>query len=293
MYSKNDKHLFDINPFYVCLFIISLLLFGTLITFVGVSLIAFLNSYTRICIGAILSTLIYCMFGFAGIVMFKVACLYTLFNLFSGSATSNKIIELKQSNEFLCISNDITGIETIGSSIMSYCTSIKNYYGNQLCRFKNYVNKNHPRVNMLVEMVNNMLLELFNVCNTIYLVFSDLFYSVHTVLYESKYDIYVSISDYMFAGYMILKFASALFRMSTLLGKMGKFEDMQSSLLYGKSYKQPTHEETKKMIGCLNETFSVMMSGLGPMNSVYDDNPNSMKNFTKMGDNFFMELLKI
>ena len=292
MYSKNNKHLFDINPFYVCLFIVSLLLFGPLLTFVGVSLIAFLNSYTRICIGAILSTLIYCTFGFAGVVMFKVACLYTLFNLFSGSATSDKIIELKQSNEFLCISDDITGIETIGSSITSCCASIKNYCGDQLCRFKNYVNKNYPRVNMLIEIVSNMSLKLFNVCNTIYLVSSDLFYSVHTVLYESKYDIYVSISDYMFVGYMILKFSSALFKMSTLFGKMKKFEDMQSSLLYGRSYKQPTHEETKQMIGCLNETFSVMMSGFGPMNNVYD-NSNSMNNFTKMGDEFFTELLKI
>lgn len=255
MYSKNSKHLFGVNPFYVCLFIISLSLFGPLITFVCTSVIGLFNSYIRVSVGAILMAFVYYMFGTLGLLMFKVACLYTLFNIFYGSTTYNKIVELKKSNEFLCIQDDIIGIETIGTGITNVCTRIKNYTVNILSKCKNHIRENYIRVNILIRMICDTVVGLFNLCNMVYLELTEYLYSTHKILYESKYDVYVCFSGYIYAGYMILKFASVLFTMNTLFGNMGM----------GAKIKQPTKEDTEQMIGHITDALTVMMSGFDAM----------------------------
>jgi len=237
------------------------------------------NSYTRLSIGAMLMAIVYCMFGVPGVLMFKVACLYTLFNIFYGSATYNKIAELK-SNEFLCIKDDIIGLETAGMGIKNVFRSASNYTIDILSKCKNHICDNYIRVNMLICMIYDIMVGLFNLCNIVYLALTDYLYSAHIILYESKYDIYIFVSSYICAGYMILKFSSALFTMSTLFGNMG----------IGANIKQPTKEDTEKMIYHITDTLTLMMSKFDTMGMPNIDHKNNLKNY---GDNMHAKLLKI
>jgi hypothetical protein len=270
---ENNQYLFGINPFYVYVSILSVLLAGPLITFIMISAIGFFNSYNRISIGAFLTAVTYYMFGYMGLIMFKIACIYTIFNIYYNTVTNNKIIELKRSNNFSHINSN--GLEMFGPNIANRYDNFRNYIIDTAYKTKNYINVNNYKINKIIDLLVDIYPKLLNKVNMIYLELSNNIYYVHNILYESDYDIYVHISDYVYDGYIMLKFISMIFSTNN-----------KSTVLLDKFATQPTPEDTEKIVNQLNTALSAMMSSFESVE--YD----STRTFNKMSDDMFMKLLK-
>lgn len=274
MYQENNQYLFGVNSFYICVSVLSLVLFGPLITFATICAIGFLNSYNRISIGSLLIAVIYCMFGYTGLLMVKIACIYTMFNIYYSTFTSNKIVKFARNNNFSHINSNT--IETFGSSVANKYNKFRTCVIDSAYKIKNYVSAKNYKISKFIDTFVGAYPELLNKVNIVYLEIIDNVCLIHNTVYESKYDIYVYTSDYIYDGYIVLKFMSMMFSTS-----------MQSDTSLDKFTSQPIPECTETFINQLNDTFSAMMANFG------DVECDTSQTLGKMNSNMFMKLLKI
>ena len=286
---SNDLNL---NSLHVVLFLVSLIAMGPIATCIGLIAMGFFNSYTKTLLCAILATGAYSLFGFIGLLLFKVSCIFTLFTLFSNEGTFKKIKELKDNNEFNVIDNDITDIEEFGLGAGETYTSFKDDVIMYLTQLKLEIKDKYPKVNMIIDGSYDSSIVAYDNMTHGFNILKDDSYLVHKVLYNSKYDIYVKVSDYVYLAHMLFKFASALFTASNIFSQIpGMDMNNMDNAINGDMKMPETEEEAQQMLSDISNTLSSlsslssMMGGMGGMQNMLGipgmpgmPNPGNTKN---------------
>jgi hypothetical protein len=184
------------------------------------------------------------MFGYTGLLMFKIACIYSVFTIYYKTITDKNI-----GDTFSPISDKYNGFH-------SY--TIKTIYS-----MKKYISERNYKINKIIDNIVSIYPVILDKGYLIYTELSENVYCVHSVLYESRYDIYVHTADYIYDRYAMVKLMMTLFNMNS-----------QSTSFLG-SFTQSSPEDTKKIINTFSDTLSALMMGLSSCEYGKTNNPMS------------------
>ena len=99
--SSNKKYVDIFNRYSATTIFISLYLLGPFITACGLLYVGMYNEFNKWLFGLITYLYIYSFYGLKGVIIFKIGCLYSMYNILSNIDTSKKLVQLKKKKEFL------------------------------------------------------------------------------------------------------------------------------------------------------------------------------------------------
>ena len=242
---------FSINRNNIIAFILSLFTLGPAITCAILLCIGFFRKYNKWMSCGILLSCMYGLLGYVGILLFLSISMFTIYSLFCDFDTSSKISELDKNNE---ISKQI---KDINDSTINKYDDVRNYIIDIVDKSNNFVKKRYPRQYLFI---SNSVFKGINISVTIFNNLIDDCIVIHKLLYNSKYDIYVCISDKVYDVYKIIKLCSFLFTANNLLGLMNLNIDEMANMNDLSSIED---DLSQKMLTDINKMMEQMMSGGG------------------------------
>ncbi len=213
---SNSKKYVDIfNKYSLTTIFLSLYFLGSTFTASVLLYIGMYKEFNKWLFGLILYLYTYSFYGFKGIIIFKLGCLYTLYNVFSNIDTDKKLVQLKKKKEFLQIEDKITNYEKFKDDSKDYYKNIKKKYvikstDNTL----NHLFMNYPET---IEFIENSINIFYNIMTKIF----DDIYLIHRNLYDHNYDIYVYLTDFCYSLYTLYKLIKILLSANSLLSSFG------------------------------------------------------------------------
>lgn len=290
----------SVNSLHIALFLLSLFVAGPVVTCFILILIGFFSSYTKTILGAILATGAYGFLGVFGFLLFKLSCMFTLFSLFSNEGTMKKIKELKGNNEFSSINDGISDIEQFGTGAGETFVTFRDDVMDFLKKTKLMIKSEYPTLNNVLDKSYDVSLVSYDKIKYGFNVAKDDAYVMHTVLYNSKYDIYVKISDYVYLVYMLIKFSSALFTASNIFSQIPGMDMSEMDSMMNGSMKMPeTEAEAQLMLNDISNTLSSlsslssMMGSMQGMGQMKNPNKYKMGNTLQGQEDIFAKLLSM